>query len=64
MMKNKCPNKAEYLYSWNGELIRGCEKHAAQMKTVADAMGVPMQIEKIETDEMCMHKKENEIKQI
>lgn len=59
MVKIKCQNKAEYLYSWNGELIRGCKKHAQKMKAVADAMGVPMDVEKIETDEMCMHNEED-----
>ena len=60
MAKIKYTNKAEYLYSWNGELIKGCESHAKQMKVVADAMGVPMQIEKIDTDESCMHSEEEE----
>ena len=56
MKKIKCKNKAEYLYAWNGELIRACKKHAKNIKAIANVMGVPMRIEKIETDEMCMHK--------
>ena len=53
----KCKNKAEYIYSWNGELIRGCEENAQQMKTIAEAMGISMQIEKIDTDTICIHNK-------
>ena len=53
-----CPNKAEYLYSWNGELIVGCKDHAMQMKTVADAMGIPIELKFVIGDQICMHKEE------
>ena len=61
-MAESCKNKVEYLYSWNGELIRGCKEHADQMATVAAAMGGPMQMEKIKAIEpmsMCGHKEPN-----
>lgn len=35
----RCPNKAKYLYSWNGKLIKGCEGHSKVMKAIGEAMG-------------------------
>ena len=60
-MSENCPNKATFLYSWNGELIQGCLEHATLMKTIANTMGIPMDIKKIVSDEdiLCEHKDES-----
>lgn len=51
----RCPNKAKYLYSWNGKLIEGCEGHAKAMKAIGEAMGVVVETKHLITEENCMH---------
>lgn len=53
--KERCPNKAKYLYSWSGELIKGCEGHAKAMIAIGDAMGITIETKHLITEENCMH---------
>ena len=41
----KCPNKSEYIYSWAGRLIHGCNRHANAMRMLAQVIGTPFDAE-------------------
>lgn len=51
----RCPNKAEYLYSWNGELIEGCKEHAKAMIVIGKAIGIVVETKRLFTEKKCMH---------
>ena len=44
-MENKCPNKAEFRYTWPGkDEAFICQEHAFKMRRIVEAMGMYVQI--------------------
>jgi len=53
MEKGKCPNKAEFVVSWAGELKMACKTHAGDLLILGEVMGSPVEARPIITDEDC-----------
>ena len=49
----ECKNKAEYLVPWAGKQVKACEKHAKQLTTLGNVIGSPVQVAKVEMQDMC-----------
>jgi len=54
MENNKCPNKAMYILPWAGKLMKMCAIHANGLCAIANAIGAPIQVELLLSDEDCM----------
>jgi hypothetical protein len=49
----RCPNKAEFVLPWAGNLLKACSVHARGISGIAKVIGSPIEIQRIETQEMC-----------
>jgi hypothetical protein len=48
----KCQNKAEYLCPWAGKQVKACEKHAKQLSVLGQVIGSPIQVAKVQMEDM------------
>ena len=55
MSQEKCKNKATVVYPWAGKLMEACDAHARAMAMLGNAMGSPIELKAISTENMCMH---------
>lgn len=50
---NKCPEKAMFIASWAGKLMKGCDTHINDLRVLGNVIGSPVEVQLIITEEPC-----------
>lgn len=51
--KKHCPNKAQFIVPWAGKLYNYCKIHANGMCALSQAIGAPIQVREIVSNDNC-----------